>query len=584
MTTVPRTAVPSSGFGRVAGLLAEQQCVVLDGGIATELPAGVVRAEQDERLWGTSGLIDAPDAVRDIHRRYVAAGCDVITTNTWGLPTALAQGGPRLRQSPEPVHWMDVARRGVAMAREAIDSEGRASDVAVALSLNGDLDTPDSHETVALLARALAGDPPDLILLETLSLVRDSLFATVDALLATGLPLWLSFRRCRNGLCGVFGQHWGGPEGDRFGRAARRLEDHGIAALLINCIPPDHVAGMLPFLRDFTDLPLGVYPNLGYYTDQGWHFDPGVDGNRYADMTLTWRADGAQIIGGCCGVTPDHIHTTRTHLDTHPLPPPTPPAPPHPTPPRPAPTPTTTWTDPRGRTLYPLGFPELRTSSGVFAPTEGSYLVWRHLADHGIGEGKRCLDVGCGAGLQTIQLALNGAAHVHGIDVDARAVEDTMTNAFRNGVADRVSAATVDLYPWVPDERYDVITASLYQTPVDPAQQTTSHRPFDFWGRNAVDHLIRRLPDALAGDGAAYMLHLSILSGDQTDQMLAAHGLSGRVVDFAFFPMSDHFQSAIPQIAKVERRSDAHHLQIGGVDTIVAYLLEIRLAGRSATF
>ena len=88
------------------------------------------------------------------------------------------------------------------------------------------------------------------------------------------------FRRCRHGLCGVYGEHWGGPEGDAFGRAARRFEQMGVRALLINCIPPDHVAGMVSYLRDFVDLPLGVYPNLGYYTDRGWRFDPGVGGVR----------------------------------------------------------------------------------------------------------------------------------------------------------------------------------------------------------------------------------------------------------------------------------------------------------------
>jgi len=70
------------------------------------------------------------------------------------------------------------------------------------------------------------------------------------------------------------------------------------------------------------------------------------------------------------------------------------------------------------------------------------------------------LDIGCGYGLLTVQLARNGAAHVHGIDIEPAAVKDTMTNPFRNGVAERVSAAVRDL-----------------------------------------DHLFRMLPEALAEDG-----------------------------------------------------------------------------------
>ena len=81
--------------------------------------------------------------------------------------------------------------------------------------------------------------------------------------------------------------------------------------------------------------------------------------------------------------------------------------------------------------------------------------MWRHLFREGIGSHQRCLDIGCGTGLLTVQLALNGAAHVNAIDLDERAVANTLTNAFRNGVAERVTAAAVDLYPWVPEERYD---------------------------------------------------------------------------------------------------------------------------------
>ena len=240
----------------------------------------------------------------DVHRGYVAAGCDVISTNTWGLPSALLHGVAPVWNSTQPVHWMDLARRGLRLARQAVDEGGREESCAVAFSINGDVDSDEGESTIRLLARLFAREPPDLILLETLTVVRPSLFATVQSLLDTGIPVWLSFRRCRHGLCSVYGQHWGGPEGDAFGRAAARFEQMGIGALMINCIPPDHVDGMMSYLRDFTDLPLGVYPNLGYYTDAGWRFEPGVGSAEYAAMALRWRAEGAQIIGGCCGVGP----------------------------------------------------------------------------------------------------------------------------------------------------------------------------------------------------------------------------------------------------------------------------------------
>jgi hypothetical protein len=264
------------------------------------------------------------------------------------------------------------------------------------------------RDDVGLLERAFRDEPPDLVLLETLSLVNPESSAVIERLVATGLPVWVSFRRCRDGLCGVYGQHWGGPEGDRFGRVAHRLEEMGVAALLVNCIPPDHVSGMVSWLRGFTDLPLGVYPDLGYLTEDGCQFATDVGDDEYA------------------------------------------------------------------------------------------------------------------------------------------------------------ASEVLDLYPRVPHERWEVIVASLFQMPVDPFEQTTSHRPVDYWGRNLVDHLLAKLPDALAPGGVAYVMQLSILGRERTDELLAEHGLRGRVADFAFFPFTPIFDgpAARPRSRRLRR---AHGVLRGGL-------------------
>jgi homocysteine S-methyltransferase len=578
----PHEAAPQratkDGYARVLGLIATDQCVLLDGATGTEL-IGVhgQRPEVDEHLWGLTAIVDAPDDVRAVHRRYAELGCDVISTDTWGLPTALRNGGVPLLGSSEPVHWMDVARRAVRLARAATADAGRDGEVAVAFSVNGDVDTPDGRETIRLLARAFEEDRPDLILVETLSLVRSSTYATVEALLDTGLPVWLSFRRCRHGVCGVYGEHWGGPEGDAFGRAARRFEEMGIGALAINCVPPDHVTGMLSWLRDFTDLPLGAYPNLGYLSAAGWRHELSIGGREYADLALSWRAEGAQLIGGCCGVGPEHLEAARAALKET-----------KPGQRRPSALPderqaasrangraaAQRWIDPRGREMFPLDFPEMTCDPGVFVPTQGSLMMWKYLYREGIGAHQRCLDIGCGSGLLTVQLARNGAAHVHATDIDEAAVKNTLTNAFRNGLADRVSAATQDLYPWVPEERYDVIVASLYQMPVDPFEQVTTHRPLDYWGRNLLDHLLRLLPEALADDGTAYIMQLSIIGERRTTQLLESLGYQARVVDFGLFEFSQMFSERNEQIGRVEELSDAYHLTLGG-ELMVTYLLEV---------
>jgi SAM-dependent methyltransferase len=298
-------------------------------------------------------------------------------------------------------------------------------------------------------------------------------------------------------------------------------------------------------------------------------------------LALQWREEGAQIIGGCCGVNPDHIAAVHKRLkgvksgrpklpqkDIAPLvveeSAPLPERLPQP------------WKDKLGRSLYPLAFPEIVVEPGVFRPTQGSFLVWKNLFISGLGKGKRCLDIGCGSGILTVQLALNGAERVYAFDLQERAIRNTLANAFRHGVADRVTARVVDLYTFQPEEKFDLIVASLFQMPVDPMGDVAGHRPVDFWGRNLLDHLIRLLPQLLADDGVAYLMQISILGQLRTAELLDEAGFVSRVVDFAFFHFSPVFYENIEQIKRVEQLSDAYHLQFGQDDVMVMYLVEVK--------
>lgn len=573
------SSIRSPAYRRLQDKLAADQPVILDGGIATELqrlrpPVG--NAAIDRKLWGTWALYRAPQAVSEVHRRYLESGCDVITTNTWSI-LSTPEAEQRLRgPSPEHSHWMDIARLGIRLPRRAIAQAGREGSCAVAFAISEEINSPARKETVELLLRVFEEEPPDLILLETLTLIRDpATYQMIELVLGTGIPVWLSFRRDRHGVCGVYGQHWGPPEGDLFGRAARRFDSMGVSALLINCLPIDHVPGMMGWLRDFTEMPLGVYPNLGHMVGPLWRFDEHTSPARYAQLALSWREEGAQIIGGCCGTTPEHIAAMaeavaptrpgrkrpQVDIDEHreavvgpePLP----------------------WVDDANRVLFPLPFPELTVDAGVFVPTQGSFLCWKHLFTQRIGADKSCLDVGCGCGILAIQLAINGARHVHAIDIDRNAIANTLANAFRNGVADRVSASEADLYEWEPEQRYDICVASLYQMPVDPFEEPTGHRPLDYWGRNILDHFIRILPRVLADDGRAYLMQLSIIEQRETERQLEALGLCTRVVDFSFFPATDVFEANRDQIQRVKQLSEAFDIHLAGKEIMVAYLLEI---------
>ena len=119
--------------------------------------------------------------------------------------------------------------------------------------------------------------------------------------------------------------------------------------------------------------------------------------------------------------------------------------------------------------------------------------------------------------------------------------------------------------------------------PVDPFEQVTTHRPLDFWGRNLIDHLIRLLPQALADDGTAYIMQLSIIGEERTVELLEAQGYHSRVVSFAFFEFHELFSERHEQIARVEEQSDAYHLKLGDHDVMVAYLIEVTREGEEGT-
>ena len=136
--------------------------VILDGGNATELEreqAGELR-DSDRGLWGTGALYRAPYSVLDIHRRYVEAGCDVISTDTWAILAAAELEAGGLVGRTGLSHWLDIARLGISLARQAVDEGAGAGVGAVAFSVNGDVDSEERLASLRLLGRVFEDEPP----------------------------------------------------------------------------------------------------------------------------------------------------------------------------------------------------------------------------------------------------------------------------------------------------------------------------------------------------------------------------------------------------------------------------------------
>jgi S-methylmethionine-dependent homocysteine/selenocysteine methylase len=303
---------------------------VLDGGIGSELqamgyPPEAEGARPVNYTWGSMALYDAPEVVRAMHRRYVDAGADILLTDTFLFHRCV-----RLEQDGDldvsPGTWREKARLAVRLAREAA-AEGGRPDVAVVFCMmiqdspkedwsdNGPTarkTTKDWEEQVSLdylrdLAEVLRDEPPDAFLVELAPpIAADLAFPHFATLIASGIPLWVAYRRAVGGPIGIFGEEQA-SDGDLFGRAARRLEELGAGAVLVHCLPADKGHGVAPWLRQFTSLPLGVYPNNGRYDQWVWRWEHDLTPEQLAEHARGYAAEGMNIIGGCCGTRPAHI-------------------------------------------------------------------------------------------------------------------------------------------------------------------------------------------------------------------------------------------------------------------------------------
>ena len=318
-----------TAYAHIAARLARGGTVLLDGGIGSELQE--VGYPPRERLgtahgWGTLALYEAPDLVKEVHRRYVAAGAEVLFTNPWLIhqcPEAEADG----RIAARPGTWRDKAALGVRLAREAIAEAGRVGECAVAFTMRTidvpradgpGWSTPIDLRRVGEIAVAIQQEPPDLILVETMRDIRaDLAFPDYEILLGTGIPVWVAYRRTVGSQCDVDGTPFR-PDGDLFGRAAARLEAMGVGAVLVNCLPPSRVPGVAPWLRGFTRLPLGAYANIGQWRDRQWWWDGAPGPAELTATTKEWIEEGMQIVGGCCGVRPAHIAALKAALADRP--------------------------------------------------------------------------------------------------------------------------------------------------------------------------------------------------------------------------------------------------------------------------
>jgi S-methylmethionine-dependent homocysteine/selenocysteine methylase len=287
--------------------LAAGHVLVLDGAMGTELERR--RVATPLPAWTASALITAPAEISAIHREYVAAGADLLTTATFRTTRrALAPAGVAERAA-------ELTALAVELAREAARGApgGRAVHVLGSIAPLADCYRPDLVPAPDALARehaehatSLARAGVDALLVETMNTRREAI-AAIGAGRATGLSVLASFIADQDG--NLF-------DGEPLTSAVPALIAAGPAALLVNCTPVATTGRLLAALRALAgSTPVGAYANIGYPHPGGWTWSADTPPVEFGRLAAGWVRTGAQIVGGCCGTTPAHIAAVRAAVD-----------------------------------------------------------------------------------------------------------------------------------------------------------------------------------------------------------------------------------------------------------------------------
>jgi homocysteine S-methyltransferase len=154
------------------------------------------------------------------------------------------------------------------------------------------------------LALFLRDEGCDLILLEMMYYPERTAHA-FDAAMATGLPVWAGFSARRN-QAGQIVSH--APESDiPFEEVVQVLHNYEVAAAGIMHTPSDVISDALAILRTVYNGPLTAYPDSGYFKMPNWQFEKVIATDEFLRFATQWVDDGVQVIGGCCGLSPEHI-------------------------------------------------------------------------------------------------------------------------------------------------------------------------------------------------------------------------------------------------------------------------------------
>ena len=292
-----------------------RQIRIMDGGMGRLLE----RLGAPFRLpeWSALPLIEAPEYVARAHRLFIDSGAQIITTNSYGLVPHML-GEARFARDARA-----LAERAGDIARQAAGDNIRVAGSLPPLFESYQPDKFSPEQAPAILAPLIAGLAPyiDFWLIETQSSTDEALATVEEVRKTSALPIAVSYT-----LKDEAGRR-GPPQlrsGEDVARAVAETLEQGVTAVLFNCSQPEVMEAAIIAARQTRDrlnkpgVLLGVYANAfapeppsdtPYAGISTLRAD--LDPPRYLQWVERWIACGATLVGGCCGIGPEHIAAIR---------------------------------------------------------------------------------------------------------------------------------------------------------------------------------------------------------------------------------------------------------------------------------
>jgi len=279
-------------------ILDKESNVIFDGAMGTMLQKYDLNPGQPPEVLN----ITRPEIIEEIHWKYIEAGSNIITTNTFGAIETKLKGTEYTVE--------EVVQSAIAIARKAAGNNLVALDVGPTGELVeplGDLSLEEVYDlyTRQIKAASLTGKV-DLILIETffdLTEVKAAIKAAKDH---SSLPVICTFTFQRQGKTLM---------GDDVKTVAASLEEYGVDAIGVNCsLGPSEMLPIVETMVSSTHLPILVQPNAGLpkLIDNQTVYD--VEPEEFARYIKAMANLGVKWFGGCCGTTPEFIRAVKESL------------------------------------------------------------------------------------------------------------------------------------------------------------------------------------------------------------------------------------------------------------------------------